>query len=344
MYKIGVVPGKFTPPHLGHLKSIIIAATRCEKLYVVVSDNPKLTKKLCEENHLPLMDGKMRTKWLSQELQCFPHIKVLYLDENETPSFPEGWTAWALLLRKLIPEKIDVIFGGEKEYQIHHERVFPDIHYEIIPRKTGEEDINATQIRKNPIKYWDQIIPSARPHFAKKILITGTESCGKTTITKYLAKIYNTASAEEEGRYYSARHLGGNESVFTIRDFELIVYQQYLAEEKALTQANRVVFFDTDAGVTQFYAEMYINQTSDLIEKFVDPQRYDLVLFFKPDVKWVDDGLRWNHQADLRQQLDKKLRLMYEERGFNTKIVNIEGNYEQRLIKCCQVVENLLNK
>jgi HTH-type transcriptional repressor of NAD biosynthesis genes len=49
LYKIGVVPGKFLPPHRGHLSAIIHAATKCQKLYVVVSDHPELTKKLCDE-------------------------------------------------------------------------------------------------------------------------------------------------------------------------------------------------------------------------------------------------------------------------------------------------------
>jgi len=38
MYNTGVVPGKFFPPHRGHLNQIISAATQCNKVYVVVSE------------------------------------------------------------------------------------------------------------------------------------------------------------------------------------------------------------------------------------------------------------------------------------------------------------------
>lgn len=56
MYKVGIFSGKFTPPHRGHLNAIINAATKCEKLYVVVSDNPVLTKQLCDESNLQIMN------------------------------------------------------------------------------------------------------------------------------------------------------------------------------------------------------------------------------------------------------------------------------------------------
>ena len=35
--KVGVMFGKFFPPHRGHLNSIIQASTQVQKLYVVVS-------------------------------------------------------------------------------------------------------------------------------------------------------------------------------------------------------------------------------------------------------------------------------------------------------------------
>jgi HTH-type transcriptional repressor of NAD biosynthesis genes len=77
-----------------------------------------------------------------------------------------------------------------------------------------------------------------------------------------------------------------------MKDFDLIAYQQYMADVSdmdALKKANRVVFYDTDATVTQFYAKMYLGQTSDGIEKFVDASRYDAVFLFTPDVTWVAD-------------------------------------------------------
>lgn len=342
MYKTGVLAGKFTPPHRGHLSAIINASTKCEKLYVVISDHAKLTKMLCDKDNLPLMDLKLRAKWLSKELQGFDHIKVLMLDETNIPMYPYGWEQWSQMLIDLIPEKIDVLFGGELEYKEENDKYFPDAVYEIFDYKRERYPISATEIRANPLKHWDYILGSARHFFAKKVLIVGTESCGKTTMTKYLAKIYHTSWSEEAGRYYSTKYLGGNEDVFTIEDFEMIVYEQFQADMDALNKANKVVFYDTDALITQYYAEMYINQKSNLIEKFINPNRYDLVLFFAPDVKWVDDGFRWNEKNEVRYELHKKLKNMYIEHGFGDKIVDISGNYNERLQKCIKTIDKLL--
>lgn len=342
MYKIGVFPGKFLPPHRGHLNAIINAVTKCEKLYVVVSDHPELTKRLCDEANIKLMDLKLRAKWLSIELQNFDHIKVIMLNEDGIPEYPYGWKQWSERLKRLIPERFDVIFGGETEYQEQHNMNFPNVKYEIYDCNRERYPISATKIRSNPFQYWDYILGSARPYFTKKILITGSESCGKTTITKYLAKIYHTSWAEEEGRYYSAKYLGGNEEVFTVDDFSRIAYLHREVENHAIKTSNKITFIDTDALVTQFYCNMYLGKTSDIVDKFIDPSRYDLILMFKPDVKWVDDGLRWNSEDSTRLKLHEELKNMYIEKGFGDKMIEISGKYDERLVKAIEVIDNLL--
>lgn len=341
MYQVGVFAGKFMPPHRGHINSIINSATQCEKLYVVVSDQPSLTQRLCNESGIKIMDGIMRTKWLSQELQGFEHIKVILLDESGICEYPDGWKEWSKKLKELVGEHIDVLFGGEQEYKDVNDLWFPDSEYILYDYSRERYPVSATLIRKAPYKHWDYILGSARPFFAKKVLITGTESCGKTTLTKYLAKIFHTSWSEEVGRYYSANYLGGNESAFTIEDFNRIAYLQYENDMNALRCANRVVFYDTDALVTQYYAQLYLGKQSNLIEDFIDPNRYDKVLMFTPSVPWVDDGLRWNKEQVQRNLLHSKLLSMYEARGFKN-IVIIDGNYNERLEKSIAIVDELI--
>ena len=137
-------------------------------------------------------------------------------------------------------------------------------------------------VRNNPLECWDYIIGAARPFFAKKVLIAGTESCGKTTLTKKLAKIYHTSWSEEIGRYYSEKYLGGDEDSFSLNDFKRIAALQYESDMDALHNANRVCFFDTDATITQYYCEMYLKDKNPAIEEYIDPSRYDLILFLTP--------------------------------------------------------------
>jgi NadR type nicotinamide-nucleotide adenylyltransferase len=648
MYKTGVFAGKFLPPHRGHLSQIINSATQCETLYVVVSDNKNATIKLCGEARLPVIDANLRVKWLSQELQGFEHIKIVLLDETNIPEYPHGWFDWSNKLRSIIKEKIDIIFGGDREYRNGYNLFFPDTEFSLFDYKRERYPVSSTLIRENPFKYWDYILGSARPFFAKKVLITGTESCvdgeteffngydwkkisdyikedkvlqynsngtaelvypykyiksnseflwklknsfgnwshvfsedheivyisskgnlnkkpfseimkthfeiksgfqgklinhfnysgnfdidenklrlmiavsadgtksknkwrirlkkqrkierlrklilnanlnideriykdgysnfyiplefgtklfdksvfmnlskksqnvfmdeifnwdgyknnfystlknnvdvvqfifssnnkkiniyknkpktykvslsplnytsismskenfkhrdkmitkfipkdghkycftvpsgmlilrrdnhifvtgncGKTTTAKYLAKIFYTSWSEEVGMYYAGKFLGGNETVYIEEDFGRIAYLQYETDMDALQKANKIVFYDTDAVVTQYYAELYLGKRFDLVKKFIDPTRYDAVLLLAPTVPWVDNGMRFNGEQKRREELNEKLCLMYRDYNFYNVTV-IYGNYNQRLETCISLVNNLIGK
>ena len=345
MCKVGMITGKFLPPHRGHIIQIINSATQCEILYVLISDNKLQTERLCKESNLPVMDLLTRTKWLSQELQGFPHIKVVMMDESYMPEYPDGWIEWAALAKEIIPEKIDIIFGGEPDYTIGFAQFFPESEYRLYDYGRAQYHVTGTLVRKNPFKYWDYILGSARPFFAKKILITGTESCGKTTLTKYLGKIFHTAWSEEAGRFYANKFLGNNEDVYVLKDFQRITYMQYEADMDALHKSNKVVFYDTDALVTLYYLSLYLNIPNDqMIEGFINPDRYDAVFLCTPSVKWINDGMRFMGEQSKREQLHKILEKMYIEKGFGDKIYIIDGSYNQRLNEAIKITRSLVGE
>jgi HTH-type transcriptional repressor of NAD biosynthesis genes len=337
MYNVGVIPGKFLPPHRGHLFQIINAATKCKKLYVVVSDNREISRIKCQEAGLKEITLELRALWLSLEFQNIDNIEVLILDEADIPEYPQGCEAWSQAIFKLLP-RFDVFFGGEKEYMETYMRFFPSHAYKVFDYKRSRYSISGTVIRNDPLGNWDYILGSARGFFAKRVLITGTESCGKTTMTKYLAKIYHTSWTEEYGRHYSKLHLGGNESLFSFEDFEKIAIKQHELDNLALKGANKIVFFDTDAVVTQYYCHLYLNKYNKNIERYVDPSKYDKVFILTPNVEWVGDGLRFKNQQSERERLHNKLFTMYKERGFNKITLIEEEDYSSRLefiINCC---------
>ena len=343
MYNVGVVPGKFFPPHRGHLYQMIQAATQCNKVYIVVSDNEDLALDKCRKDNLPYIPLKTRALWLSLELQNIKHIKVVILDEAGVPEYPEGSTQWCKMLTELIPEKIDIIFGGEKEYQNTYMKYLPGVKYSVYDYKRSRYPVSSTNIRLDYLKHWDYILGPARAFFARRVLITGTESCGKSTLTKYLAKMFYTSWSEEYGCYYSADHLGGNEDLFTLNDFEKIAWIQRNQDEDALRAANRIVFFDSDAVITQYYCELYTGQFNPKLENFVDSQKYDAVFLLAPNVEWVADGLRFKgNQAD-RDRLHKKLLYMYLDRGFKDKIILIDSdNYLDRTTEATNIADALV--
>jgi len=247
------------------------------------------------------------------------------------------------MLTDLIPEKIDVIFGGEQEYEDTYMKHLPGIEYNVYDYARSRYPVTGTEIRHNYLKHWDYILGSARGFFARRVLITGTESCAKSTLVKYLAKIFHTSWSEEYGRYYSADYLGGNENLFQLADFARIAGIQDTQDKKALKGANRIVFFDSDAVVTQYYCEMYLGQPNPLIESLIDPQKYDLVLMMSPTVNWVDDSLRFMGKQEDRERLHKKLLYMYLDRGFKDKIIEInDTNYSDRLARATEYADKLI--
>lgn len=329
--QVGVYFGKFIPPHRGHLNAIINASTLCKKLYVVVSDNIIMTERLCKEAGIPTITYQLRLQWLSQELVDMPHIEVVHLDETDIPEYPLGWDQWAERLKDAVGEEINAFFCGEDEYKAKLRGYFPGAEIHLFDPNRTTFSISGTEIRNNPVKHWDYILGPARPFFAKKVLIAGTESCGKTTLTKGLAKIYHTSWSEEVGRYYAQKYLGGNETIFTDTDFGRIANQQLEQDYEALRTANRICFFDTDATITQYYSDLYMGHQNKIVEACINPEKFDVVFLLKPDVEWVNDGQRLNGDQERREALHNKLKSMYINRGFENKIVEVSGDYNARL-------------
>lgn len=343
MYKTGVYFGRFCPPHRGHLYQIMVASTKCEQLIVVISDNKYQTETICREAGMPIVTYQLRKQWLSQQVQDMSHIKVRVLDETDIPLYPAGWELWSQRMREVVPEGIDAFFVGDREMDRPLQKYFPGTAIELFDPARSRYPISATEIRYDILNNWHYILGPARPFFAKKVLIAGTESCGKTTLTKCLAKLYNTSWSEEVGRYYADKYLGGDETIYTDEDFGRMAHLQAEQDFQALRNANKVCFFDTDAVVTDYYSELYMGHRNKLVEAYITPDKYDVLLFLTPDVKWVDDGQRLNGSQARREMLNDRLLNMYREFGFEGKIQIVCGDYNQRLTHAIQIVDGMLN-
>lgn len=345
MKTVGVMPGKFLPFHRGHLAAILKAGTMCDKLYVIVCEDEEETKELCKGGKF--ISLKERSKWVSQELKDMPYIKVVTLNQTERgiATFPNGWKDWADAVMDVVPEPIDIIFGNEESYRENHEKFFPQsIKYVTFDADRAEFQISGTQIRENPIKHWDMLSGASRPFFAKKILITGTESCGKSSLTRALAKYFYTSWSEEVGRYYSERYLGGREDGFEMSDFDRIGWLQYEQDLEAMRTANKIVFFDTDALITNFYAIQYLGRSSKFLLDFSKLQEYDLIIAMTPEVEWVDDGLRWISEQEKRNMNHQIILDMYKIHKPGVPIVEIGGgSYQERYDQAIQISKEIIN-
>lgn len=356
----GIFIGKFLPLHRGHLTAILESSTQCDHLYVVVSQNREFMKERCTAHNIKEMPLETVTMWLNIELKDFrDHITVVPVDETGIAPYPDGWPQWAGLARQAlvkagVEEKgwahnsnkaidIDYMFGSEQNYEDFGKMYFnANVKYIEIDFDRKYVDISATRLVKDIYTNWDMLPGSVREHFVKKVLITGTESCGKTTVVRKLAKNYLTSWSEEFGKYYEEKFLGAYSGNWHVNDFEKIAISQELQNHHAYKTANKVSFIDTDAVVTDFYLDMYLKQNSKLIEEMArkEVDQWDLVIMLEPTVKWVQDGTRWNSEDKVRWELHKKLCKMYDDLGI--KYISIGGNYHYRFNKIRNLVDEML--
>lgn len=340
----GVITGKFAPLHSGHIYAITQAATQVDKLYVVLSYDQKFIDNLPEylQSKLTL---KKRLLWLKRTFQNLDHIKVVYVDESNVPSYPDGVEPWCkIVTKKLAWEgcfKVDKWFSSEPEYTWWINKYF-NCDNVIIDSERLSFNISATEIRNNPYDHWQYLPSIVRKEFLLKVCLIGTESCGKSTLTKMLAKLFNTSWVEEYGRTYCEQQMCMDEALLSFDDYGLIASNRYYEELQAEHTANKILFVDTNAFITQYYCNLYEGCTHPLVDAYIQQEHYDIILHLESDVPWVDDGLRINSDRDKTSKLFTKMLDEYrivEDNDYH----KISGNYKQRLDQAIQIVNDKLN-
>ena len=165
-----------------------------------------------------------------------------------------------------------------------------------------------------------------------RIAITGPESCGKSTLASALAKYYKADLVEEYAREYLNKRGG--------------IYQRKHMDEMArghhsnikLSQ-NSIQIVDTDFIVFKVWSEHKYNESSKLINEFVDQSLFDLHILCTPDIPWEDDPIREN--PGNREYLFGR----YEEllQGLKKNFITVNGPHEKRFKKSIRAIDALLN-
>lgn len=315
-YRKGFVLGKFMPPHAGHLHLVRSAMAQTEELTVLV----------CTLRKEPI-PGYLRYQWMRE---LFPDARVVHVTD-EVPSYPHEHpdfeAIWTALLKREV-SGTEVFFSSE-DYGDDVAR-WLGIRHVLIDKKRIAFPVSGTNIREEAWKHWEFIPETVRPYFVKRIVLTGPESTGKTTMAQQLADHFHTAWVQEYGRDYFVQHGGIRE----LADLSRIAEGQVRLEDEALLHANKLLFCDTDLIVTQVWSEIYFERCPQDVIDLSYTRRYDLHLLMDIDIPWEDDGTRefpqlrdW-HFKRLKAELDRR-KLPY---------VLISGNDEERLEACIQAV------
>ena len=378
---VGVIIGKFYPYHRGHNKLIQIVREQCDVLAVIVCEKdgdavtgvqranwikwavdndycstvesdvsnspPSLAKEKCHTSIVPsasppslltpssalaqVADSNLKTAHRRAQ------VKVIVTKDD----IPETSKAWALRTLKLLrahdlkcpPDKV---FTSES-YGEEYATLMGSRHIFVNARLA-----DGRKIRADLATHWQDLVPPAKTHFAKRVVVLGVESSGTTTLARALAKHYQTAWVPEYGRYYwEGRQHTPKATQWGEWEFVNIARAQQRWEDEMATTANRVLICDTDALTTCVWHWRYRQTHSAAVERVADSRDYALYILTAPSFGFVQDGtrelehdqpLRMSMHAHFRQQLRRKKK----------RWVEVTGDLTTRMQTITPLIDSLL--
>ncbi|MDZ4725955.1 MAG: AAA family ATPase [Leptospira sp.] len=321
----GFILGKFYPPHKGHLHLINESKKLCNRLTVAISS-------LRSE----LIPGELRYLWL-KDLVKNENIEIKWI-QDENPQFPEEdihfWDIWRSSILQSLDAPIDVLFSSENYGEKLSEVL--GVKHRCIDLERNQVPISATQIRNHPTKYWEYIPEKIRPYFLKRIVLTGPESTGKSTLSKILASHFETEFVPEFARTYLDK-MGR----YVIKDDILQIGIGHLESElEKATKANRILFLDTDHLTTLIYSNFYFKSCPDWVIKRAKGLKYDVSLFMDIDIPWVADP-----QRELENSRDEMKEIFtHEMEKVAREFHMISGTFAERENQAIEIVNQVLNQ
>lgn len=166
------------------------------------------------------------------------------------------------------------------------------------------------------------------------VVLHGAESTGKTNLGRELAAAYGGLFLPEFGRTWC--EIFGTDC--TAADLVEIGTNQQRNIEEALVD-RQLVISDTDALMTAAWSEMMLGEVP---QQLLDGRKADLYLHCRPDVPFVDDGLRVFGDPSDREKFDIIARAMLDRAG--VKVVEIAGDWNERRVKAVGAIDALLRR
>lgn len=246
----GLVVGKFAPLHCGHERLINTALAQCEELFIISYSAPEM----------PDCEPEKRLTWLQVR---FPRATVLVLTPEliaryNLPAIPHNDADAdihrhyvATLCLQVLHCRPHAVFTAE-DYgdgfaKVLTKRFAQPVEHIRLQRPLGDKSPSGTLIRSDLHRYRYMLAHDVYRSFVRRICLLGGESTGKSTLSKALADVLDTAYVAEFGRDYWEEKNG----VLTADDLLHIAREQVRREQQA--EANRYLICDTSPLTTLFY-------------------------------------------------------------------------------------------
>ena len=137
--------------------------------------------------------------------------------------------------------------------------------------------------------------PHATP---KKIAILGPESSGKTTLVQTLASMLDAFAVPEYFRFYwEAKRYTKDHALWSEDEFIHMAAEQNRFEDLYAVRSKNVLLCDTSAWQVAAWNSYYLGSSSTQVVKLAQSRSYDLICLCRPDIPFVQDGVRDGPQS-----------------------------------------------
>lgn len=291
-----------------------------------------------ENDPIPLQDRYEALVEATADLKNVNVISVLH----DYPDYPEQFDGTVEEFDRLWTDKLHSILDLDSEdflvaSDIYGSRFADNLGVKFAPFDPDREivKISGTKIRREPFKYFSSIAPGLQRKLRKTITIFGSESCGKTTISKKLAERYNAPYVPEWARPY-LESLG---SPAPTDDRMAMIVRGQLASQRSSQKllGSPFIFQDTDLFSTLGYYRIYqpgIEKQLNMIATPYDDceiqsviNKSDLYIVMNSNIRFVPDSLRYG--IDKRESDDQFWLNICEEFGLNYYYVKSTNPHAQ---------------
>jgi HTH-type transcriptional repressor of NAD biosynthesis genes len=286
MIESSIIIGKFSPPHLGHLKLLETAIENTTgRVLVIVCDKVNQTVKAA--NRVNSLVASSIYAEVKLENIIANKIVTTVTPDNIHDDDSASWAArtnYIIEGTALKNEVFTQVFTGE-DYGEEYSKHLGFNHFRL---NRNELPISATQTKLNIQQNFKNIVPEARSHYLKKICFVGAESSGKSTLAEAMAEQHDTVYVPEFGRTYWDGLLELSDVNPNSKDFRSIIELTNIATSSLSRHSGYWMFMDTNEIVTQAFFRRYLGYDDD----YNIVNQPELYVLCRHDFDFVQDGTR----------------------------------------------------